>query len=118
MVLGAEAALKVVQAQLRSKQATASEAQAELERQKELGRTGVATAQQLQAARAQVEIAQAEVELEQARVDQAESELLRNKLVSNETRIEAPLSGYVAERFAEVGDLAGANLPLLSTSIP
>lgn len=113
MVMGAEAALKVAKAQLRSKQASAAQAQEELDRQSALGRTGVATEQQLQTARAQLEIAQAEVELEQARVDQAESELLRNKLVSQETQIESPLSGYVAERFAEVGDLAGANVPLL-----
>jgi len=113
MVLGAEAALKVAQAQLRAKQASAAEAQAEVERQAELERSRVATPQQMQAAKAQLEIAQAEVDLEQARVDQAKSELLRNKLESEETRIESPMAGFVAARYAEVGDLAGTNVPLL-----
>ncbi len=112
MVSSAEAALAVAVAQLKAQVAKRDFAEKEVERQNELAKSGVSTQQQREQAKSQLEIAKAELELEQARVDQAKSELENSKLSLKETRIAAPLSGFVAERFVEVGDLAQSDIPL------
>ena len=109
----AEAALKVAKAQLRAEQAKEEQALRDHERQVELSRTGVATAQQREQTAALLDVARAQRELQEAQVSQFEADLRQSRLTLEQTRIVAPISGYVASRLVEVGDLADPTKSLL-----
>lgn len=113
LVSRAQAALKVSKAQLRAQETRRSQAAKELDRQNLLAKSRVSTAEQQEAAAASLSIANAEFDLEQARVDQAESDLLRSQLSLDETRVIAPMEGFVAARMVDSGDLADAAKDLL-----
>jgi len=63
---------------------------------------------------AQVEAAQAQVELAQARVAQAQAALDQAELNLSYTRIRAGVSGVVARRSVEIGQLASPERPLMA----
>ena len=67
----------------------------------------------MEQAEAEWDIAVAQRELEEARVKQAQSEVDHTLLAVNESKIDAPMAGFVGERFVEVGDLAKPDVPLL-----
>lgn len=113
VVAKSEAALKVAEAQLFSQKAKSELAEKEIRRHRELRRMGVSTQQQIEAAEAESVVAKSQVELEKAHVAQAQAELLGCKLALEETRIIAPISGFVADRPAEVGDLAQSDKAIL-----
>ncbi|MCO6456342.1 MAG: efflux RND transporter periplasmic adaptor subunit [Pirellulaceae bacterium] len=113
LLRGAEAALRVAQAQLAARQARLSFARNTTQRQAELATTGATSAQELDQAQSELAVAQAEVQLEEARVAQAASEVERNRLAVQQARLQAPFEGYVAQRLVEVGALANPDDPLL-----
>jgi RND family efflux transporter MFP subunit len=113
MVSGSEAALTVAKAQLKAQKTKVDLAKTEVKRNLELAKSGVSTEQQQDQVKAQLAIAEAEYELEEAKVAQAASNLSRSKLALDEMRINAPFSGYVAERLVESGDLANPDDPLI-----
>ncbi len=113
LVARAEAAEKVAEAQLVAQQAREQQAAREVTRLEKLSESGVSTEQEMDAAVAVWDVAKAELKLEEARVNQARSDLERARITLEELTIETPLSGYVAERNAEVGDLARAEDVLL-----
>lgn len=109
----AEAAERVAQAQLDAQKTREAQAKRQVERFRELGRTGVSTDQQLEDAESAWAVAQAEVKLEYAKLSQASADLERSRLDLEELQIRSPVSGFVAERNAEAGDLARAEDILL-----
>lgn len=109
----AEASLKIASAQLKAAQSRKEHATKEVARFQNLTKEGGSTTQQLESAEAQLDIATAEVELEQSRVDEADAGVKEAKLALKETSIVSPLTGLVAERLVEVGDLANPNDPLV-----
>ena len=109
----AEAALDVAKAQLQAQIADRSLSQKTWDRQKNLMTSGAGTSQQLEQSEAAWMISNARVELEQAKVAQANADLLRAKLDLDELRLLAPLTGVVAERMIDVGNLAAPDAPLL-----
>ena len=113
LVARAEAAEKVAETQLVAQQAREQQAAREVRRLEKLSESGVSTEQEMDAAVAVWDVAKAELKLEEARVNQARSDLERARITLEELTIETPLSGYVAERNAEVGDLARAEDVLL-----
>jgi|GEM_PF-645502 len=113
LVARAEAAQKVAEAQLVAQQAREQQAAREVKRLEKLSKSGVSTEQEMDEAVAVWDVARAELKLEEARVNQARSDLERARITLEELTIETPLSGYVAERNAEVGDLARAEDVLL-----
>lgn len=112
-VANAEAAVQVIQAQLKARSASHLEAGQLVERLKTLEASGVSTPQQQDEALAALAIAAAEVELEQARLAQAESDVARSRLALEEMALTTPISGFIGERLVDVGDLANPNEPLL-----
>lgn len=106
LVARAEAATRVAEAQLAAQQAREQQAAREVARLEKLSRSGVSTEQETDAAIAALDVARAELKLEEARLNQARSDLERARITLEELTIETPLTGYVAERNAEVGDLA------------
>lgn len=113
MVAGAKAALVVAEAQKRAAEAEEKMALAEYRRQQRLVDRNAASQQALEQAKSQWDIAVAQRELEEARVKQAQSEVDRNQLALEDSKIIASMSGYVGERFVDVGDLAKPDVPLL-----
>lgn len=113
LVQQAEAALKVAQAELTAQQAERVQAERQLARYEELGRTSAATTQQLEEARASVEVALAKGALQRALVEQRESEVSRVRLALKDLHIKTPIAGTVAMRYASFGDLAKPDTPLL-----
>ncbi len=113
LVAGARAALVVAEAQTKAALAQEQAAQNELTRQERLAERSAATKQFLDQAQAQWNIAVAQRELEEAHVKQAQSEVDRLMLALGDSKIHAPLAGFVGERFVDVGDLAKPDVPLL-----
>lgn len=112
-VARAEAILGVARRQLDARQVELTGANDALRRQELLMTRGAGTSEQLESARVAKGIAEANVQLEEARVAQAQVELAQVKLQMEELKLAAPLSGHVAERLMDVGDLAQPNLPLM-----
>jgi RND family efflux transporter MFP subunit len=113
LVRRAEAAKQVAIAERGAQELRVTAAGQEHRRQRDLRSQGVGTAQQLEAAESKLGIAKAELRLSASKVEQAESELERSRLAVAERRIESPLSGRVASRMVQVGDLAKSDLGLL-----
>jgi len=87
--------------------------QLEVQRFKDLARSGVSTEQQQEDAEARLAVAEAEISLEEARVSEARTEILHAEAALSELRIATPIAGIVAERTVEVGDLAKSEEVLL-----
>jgi RND family efflux transporter MFP subunit len=102
----ANQAHKVAVAQQGAATARRDQIQLEVVRLKELAADGVGTAQQQEDALSRLAVAQAEIGLEEARVSEASAELADAKKALDELEIRSPISGVVAERTVEVGDLA------------
>jgi len=113
LVRQSEALKKVAIAELAAQDLRVKAALQEFERVEDLRSKGVGTTQQLEAAESKLEIARAESRLAASKVDRAESELAGSRLALAERRIESPLSGHVASRLVQVGDLAKIDLALL-----
>ncbi|WP_166819728.1 efflux RND transporter periplasmic adaptor subunit [Thalassoroseus pseudoceratinae] len=113
LVAGAKAALVVAEAQKRAQDAQEELAESIYNRNKRLRDRNAATEEEFTQAEAQWRIAVAQRELEEARVKQAQSEIDRTTLALTDSKILAPMSGVVAERMVDVGDLAKPDVPLL-----
>ena len=114
LVTSATAALRVAEAQKRSKEEELKQADNNVRRLIELRTSGVSTQQQLEQTQSAMAVAQAEVDLAEARVEEARSNLQSAQLALKETTIDSPISGIVAERFVEPGDLAHPDDVLLT----
>ncbi|MDA0588426.1 MAG: efflux RND transporter periplasmic adaptor subunit [Planctomycetota bacterium] len=102
----ANQAHKVALAQQGAATARRDQIQLEVARLKELAADGVGTAQQQEDALSRLAVAQAEIGLEEARVSEASAEFDDARKALDELKIRSPISGVVAERTVEVGDLA------------
>jgi RND family efflux transporter MFP subunit len=108
LVSRATAAEQVAAAQVKAQVAREGQALREVQRLRELAKSGVSTSQQIEEAESALLVSKAETELERARLAQAKADLERARLALDELQISTPISGYVAERSADVGDLARA----------
>lgn len=106
LVSRAVAAEQVAAAQLKAQVAREGQALREVERLRELVESGVSTSQEIEAAESALLVSKAETELERARLAQAKADLERSRLALRELQITTPISGFVAERNVDVGDLA------------
>ncbi|NQV25535.1 MAG: efflux RND transporter periplasmic adaptor subunit [Rhodopirellula sp.] len=106
LVTRAAAAEQVAEAQLKAQVAREGQALREVERLRELAISGVSTTQQIEEAESALLVSKAESELERARLAEAKADLERSRLALNEMQISTPISGFVAERNVDVGDLA------------
>lgn len=113
-VANAEAALRVVQAELLANQAQLALAEQSMVRQQGLRDSGAGTQQQYEQAQSALKIAEAQVALGEARVSESASLLQQAKLALQDLRVSSPIRGVVATRLVDVGDLAQPETPLLS----
>ena len=118
-VAEAEAALAVARAEVEQAQADARLARRDLERTQSMAERDLASASELDTARAQAEARAAAVAVARARVQQREAALERARVQRGQTRIRADWRGgdserVVGERMVNPGDTVAANTPLLS----
>lgn len=113
MIEQANAAKEVSQAQLGASELRQREQARNLSRIQKLFDSNVVTKQELQSAEFQKNLADVEVILQQGVDKQAESAILSAKLDLKDCSITTTMSGYVAERFAEPGDLADSATVLM-----
>lgn len=99
----AEASLRIAQADAKSAEANLAEVQAQLRRTEQLAEQQFESEQQLETLRAQVQRAEADYDRAQAQVDQAQATLDERQTDLRRTVIRAPISGYVGQRNAEIG---------------
>ncbi len=109
----AKATLKAAEAQLRVQESQYRFAQKSVEREERLASRGAGTDEQLETAYSNNEIAQAQVELEQARVAEAKADVNVLEIGLKDFSLSTPISGYVASRMVDIGDLAKPDVPLL-----
>lgn len=109
----ARAALKVAKAQLevRIEESRLAKSNADLEAR--LAQNNAGTSQQAETATANYQIALANEELDRARVIEAEERVNAIQKGFKDLVLTAPITGYVAERIADIGDLAKPDVPLL-----
>lgn len=99
----AEASLRIARAEAKSAEADLAESRAQLRRVERLAEQQFESEQQLETLRAQVQRAEANYERAQAQVEQAQATLDERRTDLRRTVVRAPISGYVGQRNAEVG---------------
>jgi RND family efflux transporter MFP subunit len=109
----AEAALKVARANLEVAKKEKEPARANLVQYQKLYKQGTATIQQLEEAQATLDVLVEKVKLQEQNVKSAEVEVKNRHVALQETKIASKISGFIAERTVEAGDLANPNDVLL-----
>ncbi len=110
----AGASLKVAEATVKGKQAELQDIGKKLERAKLLFEKNFISRQELDTLESERAAAAAEVELARAQIAQMKARLASAKLQLEETRVEAPFSGYVEKRLVDPGALVNSGTPIAS----
>ena len=110
---GARAAFRVHEAETRAQEERWRLAQKTLKRHQQTLATGAITEQEYEEVVAKVAIAQAELALSRARLAEAASTVQESRIELGLMTIKSPITGHVAERLVEVGDLATPDEPLM-----
>lgn len=106
LVKRAEASLESARANLAQAQVSATRAARELARMQKLKEAGLATQQALDDARSETDASTVRVDAAKALIRAAEEELRQTRARLSKGLILSPLDGVVAQRSANVGDLA------------
>jgi membrane fusion protein (multidrug efflux system) len=109
----AEAASAVVRATLQQRRAELGSAKADVDRAKQLLDAGLIARQDYDAKVTSYRVFQAQVALTEAQGDQAAAELRELKIQQEQTNIQAPISGFVAQRFVDVGAIVSPTTPVV-----
>jgi RND family efflux transporter MFP subunit len=110
----AEAAFEVSGATIRQRQADLKFAQTNLDRARSLFDRQLMPRQSLDDADARFQAAQAQLELAQAQNNQSAARLQELRLTLGNTIIRSPVTGFVGQRFLDVGGFASTNQPVFS----
>lgn len=110
---GIQAALGVQQADIRAYEARRDLAESTVKRQIPALASAAVTQQEYEESLAQLAIAKAELALSNARLAEGDSAVEEARIELDSFSLTAPISGQLAERLVEVGDLANPDDPLL-----
>ena len=110
----AEAAFEVSRATIRQRQADLKFAQTNLDRSRSLFDRQLVPRQTLDDADARYQAAAAQLELAQAQNNQSAARLQELRLTLGNTIIRSPVTGFVGQRFLDVGGFASTNQPVFS----
>lgn len=110
----AKAALITAEAQRTQAQVTLSQTEKDLERLRNLYAEGATSKQSLDKIEADYKGLVAQHELAQARVDQSQAGLNQALIQLSDCFITAPISGVIAQKFLEEGDMAMVTRPIFS----
>jgi RND family efflux transporter MFP subunit len=110
----AEAAAQVSEATIRQREADLKFAQTNLDRSRSLFERQLLPRQTLDDADARYQAAQAQLDLARAQNSQASARLQELRLTLGNTIIRSPVTGFVGQRFLDVGGFASTNQPVFS----
>ena len=109
----ATAAQEVVRATLAQRRAELANAQADLERSRQLMEGGLIPRQEYESKQTSFRVVQAQVQLTQAQGEQAQAELNELKIRLEQMKIVSPIDGIVAERFVDIGAVISPATPVV-----
>jgi RND family efflux transporter MFP subunit len=113
-VEAARAALRIAEATLGQRQANLEVAEATSRRTENLYSQDLVSEQDRDTTQAELVGARSQLELARAQIEQARSSLSAAQLELQKTQVLAPFSGWIGERYLDLGDLASTNRPLFS----
>ncbi|MCL4844740.1 MAG: efflux RND transporter periplasmic adaptor subunit [Bryobacteraceae bacterium] len=109
----ATASQEVVRATLEQRRAELANAQADLERSRQLMEGGLIPRQEYESKQTSFRVVQAQVQLTQAQGEQAQAELNELRIRLEQMKIVSPIDGIVAERFVDVGAVISPSTPVI-----
>lgn len=109
----ATAAQEVVRATLQQRRAELANAQADLDRSRQLMEGGLIPRQEYESKQTSFRVVQAQVQLTQAQGEQAQAELNELRIRLEQMKIVSPIDGVIAERFVDVGAVISPATPLV-----
>lgn len=110
----AEAAFEVSKATIRQREADLKFAQSNLERSRSLFNRSLLPRQSLDDADARYQASNAQLDLARAQNNQSGARLQELRLTLGNTIIRSPVTGFVGQRFLDVGGFASTNQPVFS----
>ncbi|MBI2818663.1 MAG: efflux RND transporter periplasmic adaptor subunit [Acidobacteria bacterium] len=113
-VLRAEATLAVANATISQRQAELANAKADQARGAQLFTEGLVSVQSQDSLETRVRVVESQLTLAQAQVRQAQADLAELKIHQQQTKIFAPLSGWIGRRYVDPGALVNANSPIVN----
>jgi RND family efflux transporter MFP subunit len=109
----AEAALQVVRAGEQQRRAELANAKADVDRAQRLVDAGLLSRQDFETKQTGLRVIQSQIALTQAQADQAAAELRELKIRQQDMRIMAPMSGFIAQRYVDVGAVVSPSTPIV-----
>ena len=109
----AEAAQAIVRANQQQRQAELANAKADVERAQKLLEAGLLSRQEYETKMTAFRVIESQIALTGAQADQALAERRELQLRMQQMRIVSPMSGYVAQRFVDVGAVVGPATPVV-----
>jgi len=113
-VLRAEATLAVANATISQRQAELANAKADQARGAQLFSEGLVSVQSQDSLETRVRVVESQSVLSQAQMRQAQADLAELKIRQQQTKVVAPMSGWVGRRYADPGALVNANSPIVN----
>ncbi|MBS1829862.1 MAG: efflux RND transporter periplasmic adaptor subunit [Acidobacteria bacterium] len=110
----AKAALSVVAASARQRQAELANSKANLERYQKLVKDGLASRVDFEEKQTALEVVQAQLQLTEAQRGQAQAELNELLIRLEQTRIYSPMNGHIAKRHIDQGALVSPSTPIVT----
>ena len=107
-----EGSQAVVQATLQQRRAELANAKADLDRARQLTDSGLISKQEYEAKVMGFRVVQSQIALAEAQGEQAKAELNELKIRLQQMRIVAPVSGYIAQRFVDMGAVVSPSTPI------
>jgi RND family efflux transporter MFP subunit len=109
----ADASIGVTNASLNQREAEYENALATLQRSEDLFKDGLISPQEFEQQKTSVAVFEAQTNLAKAQKTQAEAELRELKIRLAQSKIYAPMTGVVAQRYVDVGALVNPNTPVI-----
>jgi RND family efflux transporter MFP subunit len=108
-----EAASNVVKATLAQRRAELSNARIDMDRAKQLLDASLISRQDFDTKQTAFRVVESQLALAEAQGEQAAAELSELKIKLQQMRIESPMSGYVAQRYVDVGAVVSPSTPIV-----
>jgi RND family efflux transporter MFP subunit len=109
----ATASQEVVRATLQQRRAELANAQADLDRSRQLMEGGLIPRQEYESKQTSFRVVQAQMQLTQAQGEQAQAELNELRIRLEQMKIVSPIDGVIAERFVDIGAVISPATPLV-----
>ena len=110
----AKAALAVVAASARQRQAELANSKANLERYQKLVKDGLASRVDFEEKQTALEVVRAQLQLTEAQRGQAQAELNELLIRLEQTKIYSPMNGHIAKRHIDQGALVNPSAPIVT----